>query len=154
MRERPTDELIEEAAEPLPLMALEAVAPTVSSPVLELGPREHSAPTFEVVDATPLPEPFMATVTWRRGLELAIVVGVGAAGWFAAGDVRIAVLAFVLGFAVIGLRWTDRHLPFSFGQGFIGYRADLGWPRGVQEDDDVHWNWRPASVTASRDRNP
>ena len=71
------------------------------------------------------------------------MVGVGAAGWFSAADVRIAILVFALGFAVIGLRWTDRHLPFPFGQGFIGYRADLGWPQGVQEDDDVHWNWRP-----------
>ena len=40
MRERPTDELIEEAAEPLPLMALEAVAPTMSSPATGHWPGE------------------------------------------------------------------------------------------------------------------
>jgi len=21
-----------------------------------------------------------------------------------------------------------------------------GWPRGVQEDDDLHWRWRPSAV--------
>ena len=30
---------------------------------------------------------------------------------------------------------------FSFGEGFLGYVARDGWPRGVQEDDDVRWNW-------------
>lgn len=152
MRERPTDELIEEAAEPLPPMALETVVPTMSSPAR--GPwSSESEPTAEAVALAPVPDQPVATDTRRRELELAIVVGLGGAGWFATADVRVAILVFALGFAVIGLRWTDRHLPFSFGQGFIGYRADLGWPRGVQEDDDVHWNWRTASPAASRDRN-
>ena len=33
-------------------------------------------------------------------------------------------------------------VPFSFGEGFVGYRPDTAWPRGVQEDDDVRWDWR------------
>jgi hypothetical protein len=32
----------------------------------------------------------------------------------------------------------------SFGEGFLGYTARDGWPHGVQEDDDVHWNWKTA----------
>src|SRR5687767_3640855 len=29
----------------------------------------------------------------------------------------------------------------SFADGFIGFRSESGWPKGVQEDDDVRWNW-------------
>ena len=32
----------------------------------------------------------------------------------------------------------------SFGEGFLGYTARDGWPQGVQEDDDFHWNWNAA----------
>jgi hypothetical protein len=37
-----------------------------------------------------------------------------------------------------------RRVPFSFGQGFVGYRSDMGWPQGIQEDDDFHWQWKKA----------
>jgi len=42
-------------------------------------------------------------------------------------------------------RRGDR-LPWSFGDGFLGFRG-YGWPRGVQEDDDARWTWtdRPTS---------
>lgn len=29
----------------------------------------------------------------------------------------------------------------SFASGFVGYRTATEWPRGVQEDSDVRWNW-------------
>jgi hypothetical protein len=33
----------------------------------------------------------------------------------------------------------------GFGGTFLGPNLELGWPRGVQEDDDVTWHWdRPA----------
>ena len=84
MRERRTDELIEEAAEPLPLMALEAVAPTMSSPAMGAGPDEPSEPAAERWGGRPrIPELSLATVPRRRELELAVVIGVGAGGWFA-----------------------------------------------------------------------
>jgi hypothetical protein len=49
------------------------------------------------------------------------------------------------------LRIFDRRAGFSFADGIIGPRLALGWPRGVQEDDDVHWTWgkRPAQVRSS-----
>jgi hypothetical protein len=37
---------------------------------------------------------------------------------------------------VLGLV-ADRRTRFSFADGIFGYRADLGWPRGVQEAYDV-----------------
>ncbi len=29
----------------------------------------------------------------------------------------------------------------GFGGTFLRPNVDLGWPHGVQEDDDVHWHW-------------
>lgn len=52
----------------------------------------------------------------------------------------IASAALVIGWGLVR-RWMDR-MGWSFGDGFLGYRPDQGRPRGVQEDDDFHWNWR------------
>ena len=35
----------------------------------------------------------------------------------------------------------------GFGGTFLRPNVDLGWPRGVQEDDDVTWHWdRPVEA--------
>lgn len=43
----------------------------------------------------------------------------------------------------------DRHIGFGFAEGIIGYRGRFVWPRGVQEEDPVHWDWRPAGRVAA-----
>ena len=83
-----------------------------------------------------------------------------AADWPLPSQAEIAVAAFV-GLAVAGATGEPAHgaaaavvvlgwerirraigrAPWSFGDGFLGYRADLGRARGVQEDDDFHWTW-------------
>ena len=35
---------------------------------------------------------------------------------------------------------TSRGLDV-FGSGFLPYRADKSWPRGVQEEEPVPWTW-------------
>jgi hypothetical protein len=37
-----------------------------------------------------------------------------------------------------------------FAQGFLGFRSDLAWPRGVQEDDDVRWQWARSTLRQAR----
>ena len=63
----------------------------------------------------------------------------------------------VAGAAIVGLavlwRAIDRRVTFSFGAGFLGYRSDMGWPQGVQEDDDFRWNWRSGSSSGSVQAN-
>ena len=59
------------------------------------------------------------------------------------GDARIGLGGALFVATIISVRFIDRHVTFSFGAGFVGYRADMGWPHGVQEDDDFHWDWRP-----------
>ncbi len=48
--------------------------------------------------------------------------------------------AVIVGVVALGAR-AMRHATFGFGDGFLPFRAQDGWPRGVQEDNDVHWNW-------------
>jgi hypothetical protein len=50
---------------------------------------------------------------------------------------------------VVALIVREAHLranrsAISFGEGFLGYRGREEWPHGVQEDDDVHWDWKAA----------
>jgi hypothetical protein len=45
---------------------------------------------------------------------------------------------------------VDRRLTFSFGEGFLRFRADPGWPAGVQEDDDFRWTWSGVDHRAPR----
>lgn len=72
--------------------------------------------------------PLLLLVTW----QFALVAGIGAT---VAREVR---------------RRAER-LSFTLADGFLPYRPDTGWPQGVQEEDDVRWNWRPAtSGTATR----
>lgn len=83
------------------------------------------------------------TIRDRARLIVGVTAAVGILVAFsiAKGELRdvLAVGALVVGFAWL---WTfDRHVSFSFGEGFLGYRAQMEWPRGVQEDDDVRWDW-------------
>jgi hypothetical protein len=75
-------------------------------------------------------------------LLAAIPIGVvfGGVGWIA---VLLAILAGAL-------RILQRRTGFSFGDGFVGPRLELGWPRGVQEDDDVHWTWAMRAADARK----
>ena len=46
--------------------------------------------------------------------------------------------------------WGLARLVASDGSNgtFLRANPDLGWPRGVQEDDDVKWRWDRPQVTA------
>ena len=57
-------------------------------------------------------------------------------GWQAA--VVVGVVALIVREAHLR---ADRS-TISFGEGFLAYTARDGWPHGVQEDDDVQWNWK------------
>jgi hypothetical protein len=51
----------------------------------------------------------------------------------------IALLAvFIVGVELTSMGWTDAGLAGRL-TGLFGSRADLGWPSGVQEDDDHRW---------------
>jgi hypothetical protein len=127
---------------------LEPVHGTVSAPILDGGPAPderdtaiEDRPPIAVTPATELPWPVL-----RHGsihpLELAAPVVAGSAVVLATGNPSFGAGSGLIVCAVWLLRSISIHVQFSFGQGFVGYRPDPTWPQGVQEDDDVHWDWR------------
>ena len=66
-----------------------------------------------------------------------------AAIWMISQDVPLSVAGGVVVAVAAIVRTLDRRITFSFGAGFVGYRSEMDWPQGVQEDDDVRWRWRP-----------
>ena len=84
-------------------------------------------------------------------MELALTFGVGVVVFVVSGDPGLATVVAVVVAGAASVRFVDRHVGFSFGEGFVGYRGDPGWPQGVQEDDDVHWDWRPRAGRGAMD---
>ena len=76
-----------------------------------------------------------------RSAELIVALGIGVVAFVVSGDPRLGAGAAALVVAAASVRFVDRHVGFSFGEGFVGYRGDPAWPQGVQEDDDVRWDW-------------
>jgi hypothetical protein len=98
------------------------------------------------IDASPFDDPPVVPLDEPLPLRVpvaAIASGVaGSAAALATGEPLLG-LGLAACIFVGELMWgIVTGLPFSFGDGFLGYHADLGQARGVQEDDDLHWNWR------------
>jgi hypothetical protein len=107
----------------------------IRSPLMDAAAR----PTG--LDHVPPPIPMPPLRTFISPLVWAVVPAVPVllrVGWEAAAVV--AVVAILIREA--RLRATRSSL--SFADGFLAYAGDGRWPHGVQEDDDVHWNWSAA----------
>jgi hypothetical protein len=141
----------------------ERVMPTVCAPVLD---GRHAGEEWDGdggLDAGPEPtdeDPVASSVTPEPELPWSSVLGqprnvvilgggaaAAAAAWLLSGDAGYAFWSAFVATFVVASQVIDWPSSFSFGQGFVGYRPDPAWPQGVQEDDDVHWNWRPHRTT-------
>ena len=135
-------------------VALQPVVGTVSAPIIEWGRGAHEVAGSPDSPDSPVAPPFENALSvdlpWaglrRPSISLTSTVGpllVGAAIGLATSNAGLGV-GCGLGAWVIGqLGAICRRVPFTFGEGFLGYRSDTAWPQGVQEDDDFRWNWRP-----------
>jgi hypothetical protein len=90
------------------------------------------APAIE----TPVPQRGLV-----RAVEIAMLLVAAAAVTFATGDPDLGVGCGLVLFAAWSLRSVFERLPFSFGEGFVGYRPQAR-SHGIQEEDDVRWDWR------------
>ena len=142
--------------EPKPQVKLQSVEATMSSPIFHAEALETAAAVDFPSDVQEVPErpeasaPPRIAVPRRVEFEVGVVAAIAVVATYFAADARVAIVAGSLGLAAIAFRRIDRRVPFSFGEGFIGYRGDPGWPQGVQEDDDVHWNWRASAASGRR----
>jgi hypothetical protein len=129
---------------------LEPVHGTVTAPILDAG--HAPAERDRAIEDGPLAVGGVNELPWpmlRHGaihpLDVAAPVVAGSAIALATGDASLGAASGLVVGAVWSLRSVSVHVPFSFGEGFVGYRPDPVWPHGVQEDDDVHWDWRRPS---------
>jgi hypothetical protein len=126
---------------------LQAVRPTISAPVLHDPPPALEGPELSTAGQVRVLE---IEVPWAalprsplRRSDLEVAASVAATVSLVAVDVLVGLASGVLVCGIAALLRVDRRIPFSFGEGFIGYRGDPAWPRGVREDDDFRWNWKP-----------
>lgn len=87
----------------------------------------------------------------RRALVIHAAPAIATAAPFVViGQAGLGVAAAVCTSAILTMRWIGRRTQFGFGDGFIGYRGGLGWPRGVQEEYDVTWGSAGRRPTANQ----
>jgi hypothetical protein len=111
------------------------------SPMFEQGPDEapdpdpppddDDRPSFDMPPARSLVRPAI----WATVPALIALVGLGP---FAA----LIVGALVIGAQVLHL--LAGRATFTFADGLLPYKGDDEWPRGVQEENEVHFNWSTA----------
>ena len=111
--------------------------PRFRSPILERRPiRPLPADTDWRGLTVPAARDVIGPTGWAMLLAIPILVVVG---WQA---------ALLVGATSAVIRAVDGRIArsnVSFADGFIGFRSDTAWPRGVQEDDEVRWNWSGAA---------
>jgi len=122
---------------------MERVVGCVSAPVFL---PDEALPSDAAIDELDGVAGDLPGVIWTAsaGRSVAIALVVGFAAGFALHDVRVGLAVAVAAWLLLEIQVVVEMIPFSFGEGFIGYRGDQGWPQGVQEDDDVKWSWSPA----------
>ena len=110
--------------------------PRFRSPIMERRPnRPQPADPDRRGLTVPAARDVIRPIGWAMLLAIPILVVVG---WQA---------ALLVGAISAIAREVDGRIArssLSFADGFLGFRADAGWPNGVQEDDEVRWNWSRA----------
>ena len=126
---------------------LQPVVASVAAPLLDrMEPLPDEGDQGDVDEPTQAPSD---DLPWRRlwspsvrSAPIAISFGIGVAVGLVTGDLAFGAWSGLFAWFVSGIRSVSRHVSFSFADGFIGYRPDTTWPHGVQEDDDVRWDWK------------
>jgi hypothetical protein len=142
--EAAAEELLDGAERLVPRPVAVPVEPAgaLRSPILEHRPIRPLPP--DALGLTVVLPPMGALVGPSR-----IALLVAAPVWLAI-SLQAALLVAVVAFAYRFMHGLGDRAGFSIGEGFLPYRAKLDWPQGVQEDDDVRWNWSPARTGDAR----
>jgi hypothetical protein len=138
-----TLQLIEGAAREGPRVTPIGVGPVVRfrSPIME---HRLVEPLSADEDSPGVLLPSLRAFVGPSGLALLVATPVLlVAGW------QLALVAGAIALIARGMDRLVSRASFSLGDGFLPYRAETHWPQGVQEDNDVHWNWSTASERRS-----
>jgi hypothetical protein len=139
-----TLQLLEGAEREGPRVTPVGIGPVVRlrSPIME---HRLVEPLRADEDATGVLLPPLRAFVGPSGLALLVAAPVLlVAGW------QLALVAGAVALVARGLDRLVSRAPFSLGDGFLPYRPETGWPQGVQEDSDVHWNWSVRNLETNR----
>jgi hypothetical protein len=115
------------------------VTPIAVAPIARLR-----SPIFEHRAFEPLPPrddrptvllPPLRTFVGPSGFALLVATPV-----FLVAGLPLALVVAVVAPVVRAIHRRVSGSTFSFAEGFMAYR-EPAWPQGVQEDNDVRWNW-------------
>ena len=130
----PAEILDEQPPEPIELAPLTA---HFGSPILERRPEHIPAEPEVTVPVGPIV---------RLAIRIAAPAILAAVGVYLVAGLPAALLVAVGGSFARLTGWLGRRAHTTFGEGFLAFRGELGWPHGVQEDDDMHWQWSAAPL--------
>ena len=104
----------------------------IRSPLMDPVPR--STGRHDTARTIPMPplRTFISPLVWAAVPAVPVLLRVG---WEA------AAVAAVVAILIREGRLRATRSTLSFADGFLAYAGDNRWPDGVQEDDDLHWNW-------------
>ena len=119
----------DQALEPIVLAKL---VPRYASPLLNRPIVPASADPEMTVDVGPIVRTSARVLAPAAALAIGVLI-VWGLSW--------ALLIGALGSLTRVLAWLAHRAEFSFGDGFLSFRPDRSWPRGVQEEYDVAWAW-------------
>jgi hypothetical protein len=130
---------------------MERVVGCVSAPVF----LSDASGSDAAIDELDIGVDHLPGVIWTAsaGRSVGIALAVGFAAGFVLHDVRVGLAVAIAVWLLLEIQIVVDMIPFSFGEGFVGYRGDQGWPQGVQEDDDVRWSWHPAAAPGGSTRH-
>jgi hypothetical protein len=114
---------------------LQRVAPKVSSPILE--------GRSSGIDASIEDLRVQNDINWPEGVFNGVIpaLAVAAAAAWLSENLGVGVACGAVLYVAAQLHRFDKGTDATFAGGFLGYRPDTGWPRGVQEDEDFRWTW-------------
>ncbi len=148
--QRPVDDLDADSAPGPTIESSDGLSPDLTTVVRSTALR---SPILEP-PAAPMHADDGLSFEWnidRRSLAIhaAPVIAI-AAPFVVLGQAGLGFAAVICTSAIVAMRSVGRRAQFGFGDGFVGYRGGLGWPRGVQEEYDVAWGSAGRRPTANQ----
>jgi hypothetical protein len=99
-------------------------------------------PGIEATESVATPVGWHPRIGGRAIATVVAILGVAFVDPFGGAALAIATVGIVI------FRRSQAAERYGFGDGFLPFRRELPWPRGVQEDDDFRYNWSGSSRAA------
>jgi hypothetical protein len=119
----------------------------IRSPILDQTARRR--PRARATDEEMVPVMDLLREFWPTASPIVLIGG----AFLLFANVQWAMFAAAMTAVGIAMRAVARRITFTFADGFLAFRRDDSWPRGVQEQYDVPYAW-PSRGRFAGERSP